>query len=138
MSRVQKKWLYCLLVLINIPVGLLSRFAPHLPFIVKEYGGDVFSASCIFFGVRFIAVKRSLSWVTAVSYLVCIAIETSQLCQAPWLNKIRHTFPFGILLGYGFLWSDWLCYAVGVIIGLCVAISCEKALPLVLRPSANP
>ncbi|MEX6690595.1 DUF2809 domain-containing protein [Danxiaibacter flavus] len=137
MSRVQKKWLYFVLVLINIPVGLLSRFAPHLPFIVKEYGGDVFSASCIFFGVRFLAVNKKLSWVAVVSYLVCMAIETSQLCQAPWLNKIRHTFPFGILLGYGFLWSDCLCYAVGVLIALCIAISCEKALPLVLRPSES-
>jgi hypothetical protein len=74
-----------------------------------------------FLGRTFWVTKTSLLKVTLYSYLSCIAIETSQLYQADWFNKIRHTFPFGILLGYGFLWNDWVCYAVGVLIALVIA-----------------
>jgi hypothetical protein len=74
-----------------------------------------------FLGRTFLGNKTSLLKVTLYGYLICIAIETSQLYHADWFNKIRHTFPFGILLGYGFLWNDWVCYAVGVLIALVIA-----------------
>ena len=63
-----------------------------------------------------------------LSYLLCITIEISELYQAPWIVNLRHTPPFGILLGYGFLWSDWLCYAVGVLAGLLIAFIMGKIL----------
>jgi hypothetical protein len=42
------------------------------------------------------------------------------------MQKLRHTPPFGLLLGYGFLWSDWICYAVGVLLGLFIALAFER------------
>jgi len=45
---------------------------------------------------------------------LCVAVEVSQLYRAPWLAALRAT-PLGALaLGQGFLWSDLLCYALGV------------------------
>jgi hypothetical protein len=44
-------------------------------------------------------------------------IEASQLYHAPWLDAIRRTTLGGLALGYGFLWSDLACYAVGVGLG---------------------
>jgi hypothetical protein len=127
MSVARKRWIYFILILINIPLGLASRrFANQLPDLIAVYGGDVLSASCIFFGIRFLLIKSSLLRVTLISYLVCISIETLQLYQADWIQKIRHTPPFGLLLGYGFLWSDWVCYAVGVFVGFFVAMLIEK------------
>jgi hypothetical protein len=32
-----------------------------------------------------------------------------------------------MILGFGFLWSDWLCYAIGVLIGWGIATFAEKA-----------
>ena len=127
MSTKRKRWIYFVLIVINIPLGLGSRkLSPELPYLAATYGGDVLSASCIFFGIRFLAVKAPLPQVALISYIVCVAIETLQLYQAEWIQKIRHTPPFGILLGYGFLWSDLICYAFGVLIGFLVALLVER------------
>ena len=45
------------------------------------------------------------------------AIEFSQLYQADWINALRRTTLGGLILGYGFLWSDLVCYTVGILIG---------------------
>ena len=51
-----------------------------------------------------------------LSYL----IEISQLYHAPWIDAIRATALGGLVLGFGFLWSDILCYTVGVLLGIIV------------------
>ena len=43
-------------------------------------------------------------------------IEISQLYHAPWIDAIRSTALGGLVLGFGFLWSDILCYTVGVLL----------------------
>ena len=124
-----RRWLYFVLILLTIPAGIGTR-NPYiaLPALVRTYGGDVLAATCIYFGVRFWATAKPLWKVALIAYLICIAIETLQLYQAPWIVKVRHTYPFGILLGYGFLWSDWLCYAVGVVLGVLVSVVTERLL----------
>lgn len=52
--------------------------------------------------------------------LFCFAIEFSQLYKAPWINELRHTLFGRLVLGEGFLWSDLLCYVVGIGIGILV------------------
>ena len=47
-------------------------------------------------------------------------IEISQLYHAPWIDAIRATALGGLVLGFGFLWSDILCYTVGVLLGIIV------------------
>ena len=54
----------------------------------------------------------------ALSFSYCI--EISQLYQADWINAIRGTTLGALVLGHGFLWSDILCYTVGV--GLAILI----------------
>ena len=49
-----------------------------------------------------------------------VAIETSQLYHAPWIDAIRRTRPGALVLGYGFLWSDLACYAAGVALATAV------------------
>jgi hypothetical protein len=123
----RRRWAYFILILITIPLGVGTRTNNiDWPALIRVYGGDVLSATCIFWGVRFVAIKMSLPKVTAMAYFICICIETLQLYQAPWIQAVRHTYPFGILLGYGFLWSDWICYAVGVLIALLMAYPLES------------
>jgi hypothetical protein len=127
MTHRRLRWLYVVLILVNIPAGLATRwYRSSFPTIVAEYGGDVLAASCIFFGVRFLLIKKPLWQVALWAYLVCILIETAQLYQAPWIVKFRSIPIVAIFLGRGFLWSDWLCYAVGVLIGWGIAVFSEK------------
>ena len=130
----KKRVLYIILIVITIPLGLATRYyADNFPLLIQQYGGDALSATCIFFGIRFLFISKKLISVGCISYLICIIIECLQLYQAPWIVKLRHTPPFGILLGYGFLWSDWLCYAAGVLLGIAVAIFFEKGLVKFLK-----
>jgi hypothetical protein len=43
-------------------------------------------------------------------------VEISQLYHAPWIDSIRQTTPGGLVLGFGFLWTDLVCYSVGIAI----------------------
>jgi hypothetical protein len=56
--------------------------------------------------------------VLALSFSVLI--EMSQIYHAPWIDSIRHTTLGGLVLGYGFLWGDLACYAVGIGLGLVI------------------
>ena len=122
---IRKRWLYFILILITIPLGAGSREI-ILPGWLQTNAGDVLAATCIFFGVRFIAINKKLTSVAVVSYIICIAIETLQLYQAPWIVQLRSNYITGTLLGHGFLWSDWLWYAIGVVIGACIGFYLEK------------
>jgi glycopeptide antibiotics resistance protein len=66
----------------------------------------------------------------AIALTLSYAIELSQLYQAAWINGIRDTRLGGLLLGHGFLWSDLLCYTVGITFGALVVAhlmgSCYK------------
>ena len=56
-------------------------------------------------------VRCNLPAALIVSYLV----ECSQLLHTPLLETLRATRIGGLALGYGFLWSDLLCYTVGAL-----------------------
>jgi hypothetical protein len=45
---------------------------------------------------------------------ICYGIELSQLYHARWIDNIRETNIGGLVLGFGFLWSDVLAYTLGV------------------------
>ena len=57
------------------------------------------------------------------AYCFCFVIELSQLYHAPWIDGLRHTRLGGLILGYGFLWSDLICYAVGVATGWLIELA---------------
>lgn len=42
--------------------------------------------------------------------------QDSQLYHAPWIDSIRATSLGGLVLGFGFLVSDLICYTCGVLI----------------------
>jgi len=41
----------------------------------------------------------------------------SQLYQPPWIHRLRDTTLGALTLGFGFKWTDLLCYAAGVALG---------------------
>jgi Protein of unknown function (DUF2809) len=74
----------------------------------------------VFVIVAFIAPRWSCLRVGGAALAVSYAVEVSQLYHAPWIDAVRHTRLGGLVLGYGFLWSDLVCYTVGVTLGVAI------------------
>ncbi len=107
--------IYIFLLLLIVVSGLLSRrISDFLPELVNIYIGDAIWAIMVYLLVCIIFIKWSVFRVAAISLLFCYVIELSQLYQAEWINNIRNTIIGGLVLGYGFLWSDLLAYAMGI------------------------
>ena len=109
---------YVLMMLLVIGLGLASRsFSAILPDFIATYAGDTLWALLTFLLIGFLLPSQSTASAAIMALAFAFFIEVSQLYQAPWINAIRQTLLGGLVLGYGFLWSDLLCYTVGVAIG---------------------
>ena len=71
----------------------------------------------MFLGIGFILPPARTVTIAALALGVSLAVEVSQLYQADWINALRHTRVGGLILGYGFKWSDLLCYTAGCLLG---------------------
>jgi hypothetical protein len=102
-------------------LGIGSRhYAEHLPGFVAAYAGDTLWAFVAFLVIGLL-LPRASTWAVALLALsFSVLIEASQLYHAPWIDSIRLTTLGGLVLGYGFLWSDLTCYAVGVGLGILI------------------
>lgn len=114
---------YLILTLVVIALGLLSRNTGVCTSdFVKMYLGDVLWATMVYFGCRFLFVNWSRRVSFGIALVFSCLIEVSQLYHAPWIDAIRATTLGGLVLGFGFLWSDIACYTVGVTLGVAVDI----------------
>lgn len=105
------KYLCCAITC--IPIGLASRECAHLlPPFLALYAGDILWAVLVYFLIRSFVTDPKSSVISAL--LFSFAIEFLQLYNAPWIGRIRNTILGGLVLGFGFLWSDLLCYATGI------------------------
>ena len=109
--------LYLILTIITIILGLLSRKVQGLPQIISSYSGDALWALMVFFLFSFLFNKKSTIFILVISIIFSYGIEISQLYHAPWIDSIRATTLGGLILGFGFLWSELICYTVGIVIG---------------------
>lgn len=101
-------------------LGLASRrYLGEVPF-VRAYVGDGLWALMVFFGIALIANQWPTNRVALVALLIAYSIEISQLYHAPWIDSVRATRLGSLVLGFSFVWSDLLCYSVGVAIGFII------------------
>ena len=91
--------------------------ADQLPKLVNLYLGDALWALLIFLIMGFIFNKLASFRLTIFALLFCYLTEISQLYHASWIDEIRSTTIGGLVLGFGFLWSDILAYSIGVSAG---------------------
>lgn len=70
----------------------------------------------MFFIVWSLCIDLSLKKIALASLTMTYLIEISQLYQAEWIKNIRSTTMGRLVLGQGFLWSDLLAYAGGIIL----------------------
>jgi hypothetical protein len=95
-------------------------FASSLPFLMGTYAPDTLWALLVFLVVLLLRPALPTLHAFSIALLVSYGVEFSQLYQAPWLNQIRDTRLGGLLLGHGFLWSDLVCYTVGIALGAAI------------------
>ncbi|WP_342027874.1 DUF2809 domain-containing protein [Fictibacillus solisalsi] len=114
-----KRAIYLLFIVITIIVGLASRaYGSSLPDFLAENIGDALWAAMVYFGFRFLLIRKNLRTAMALSFLFSFGIEFSQLYQADWINQVRDTLPGALILGKGFLAADLVRYAAGIILAM--------------------
>ncbi len=115
--RRRRSW-YIALAILTILSGLLSRsqLVP-LPSLIATYGGDTLWALVVFwcFCILFPQTKTRTMGIAAIA--CSFAVEVSQFYHAPWIDALRHTTLGGLILGFGFKWSDLVCYSLGILAG---------------------
>ena len=114
----RNRYFYFFLILLVVTIGLTSRkMSDQLPKLVNLYLGDALWALMIFLIAGFIFQKYSPEKIVLIATSFCYLIEISQLYHAPWIDALRSTTLGGLVLGFGFLWSDILAYSAGICFG---------------------
>ena len=108
--------LYFFLIIATIGLGLASR-ADFIPKLIYPFLGDILYSLMIFFIIGFIFIDFSPLKIALISIGICYIIELNQFYEANWIVEIRNNKLGGLLLGYGFLWSDLISYLVGGVLG---------------------
>lgn len=104
------RFVYFILALLTIALGIASRKIAGIPLFL----GDILYAVMVYFGFRWVFLKSKRPWHIGLPLLFCFAIEIQQLSTAAALVAIRETTLGHYVLGQGFLWSDLLCYTMGI------------------------
>nr|WP_088328279.1 DUF2809 domain-containing protein [Bacillus cereus] len=127
MNTKRNRLLYATFTILVIILGLSSRkFAFALPTLLNDYLDDALWALMIFIGFGFLFPKIETKKLAFISLMFCYGIEVSQLYHAEWIDSIRATTLGGLVLGYGFLWSDLVAYTIGVGIGFLFELILRK------------
>lgn len=120
-SHHQLRRTYFVAVIITILLGLASRKLGYLLFsFLAENAGDVLWAMMVYFGFRFLFLKKNILTAIFLSFLFSFGIEFSQLYQEEWINQIRGTLLGALILGKGFLTVDLIRYTAGIVIASCL------------------
>jgi hypothetical protein len=126
--------LFLALAAATVGLGLATRaFRGVLPDVIGAYAGDVLWAAMVYLLIAAVWSRAPIRHVAAGAATFSLAIELSQLYHAPWIEAVRQTRLGGLVLGFGFLWSDLACYAAGI--ALAAALDHQRAFRFAARHS---
>jgi hypothetical protein len=112
------RFVYIIATAIVVIAGLASRrYRGDLPAFLAEYAGDTLWALMLFLIVSSLLAGWSILARAAISLALSLLVELSQLYHAPWIDSIRQTTLGGLVLGFEFVWTDLVCYSMGIAIG---------------------
>ncbi|MEG2290515.1 MAG: DUF2809 domain-containing protein [Clostridium sp.] len=86
----------------------------------------------VYIGFGFSLSKSKIKYVAIGALIFSYGIELSQLYQGQWINVLRDTTIGGLILGHGFLFSDLICYTVGIAIGIIFEVILRKFRKVIL------
>jgi len=114
----RKAAIYLSCALVTIALGLASRhYGAYLPAFLAAYTGDTLWALLVFLAISVLAPDARLSRRGGAAITIAFLVEISQLYHAPWIDTLRATRIGGLVLGFGFLWTDLACYTAGISAG---------------------
>ncbi len=120
-KRIIRFVVYLIIVIATVGVGLLSRSGlVSSDTLFVKYGGDVLWAAMVYWGAAVLFFNRTYRAPFLFALLFSFGIEFSQFSHATWLMDMRSTRLGALILGHGFLFSDLICYTVGITIALFV------------------
>ena len=125
MLYVKQRIRYVILCSVTIVLGLFSR-SSYIPQLIYPYIGDVLYATMMFWVFACFYPNKISSKLLYYSIGLCFIIECSQLYQAEWINEIRYTKLGGLILGFGFLWTDLICYTIGGLLAYKIDVYIKK------------
>lgn len=127
MKQKRSRPLYGVITILVIILGIASRkFSIYLPQFINLYLGDALWAFMIFSGFGFLFTNLETKKLGLAALMFCYFIEVTQLYHSSWIDSIRRTTLGGLVLGYGFLWSDLIAYTMGVSIGFLLEVVAKK------------
>jgi hypothetical protein len=109
-------------MVIVIAIGLATHKMPQMfPDFTAKFGGDTLWASTAYLILVFLFPKIKPQKSAVIALLFSYSIELSRLYHAVWIDNVRGSTLGSLVLRHGFLWSDVVCYTVGV----CVVFICD-------------
>jgi hypothetical protein len=112
-----------------IILGLASRkYQSFLPEFINLYLGDAIWAMMVYYFFRIFAFKTGILNHGYFCLIYCYLTEISQIYHSPLIDSIRNTTIGGLVLGFGFLWSDIVSYSIGLIIACLLDFLLKKFL----------
>ncbi|OON69305.1 DUF2809 domain-containing protein [Hymenobacter sp. CRA2] len=114
----QRRGAFLGLAVVTALLGWSSRrFRAYLPAWVGAYAGDALWALMVFWLLSSALPQAKRGRRASAAWLFAVAIEVSQLYHASLLDALRRTTVGALVLGRGFLWSDIVCYTIGIAAG---------------------
>ncbi|MBI4645558.1 MAG: DUF2809 domain-containing protein [Bacteroidia bacterium] len=113
--------IYLLLAVLTGAIGIASRkFGDYIPDFFAKYTGDTPWACAGYFFLRMLFPNWKKIYSALTAFIISVVVECSQLFHPLWLDKVRNTIIGALLLGFGFKWSDFICYISGIILGILI------------------
>ena len=113
--------LFGILAVTTLLLGLLSRSDLITNgTLFTTYGGDILWAAMVYWGVALLVPQSTATTPLKVALIFSFLIEFSQLSHATWLMNLRATTLGALVLGHGFLFSDLICYTIGIGGAFCI------------------
>jgi hypothetical protein len=117
-------FLYLFILIIAGLTGIITRrYASLFPDFIAQYAGDTLWALALYFFIAILLYRQSIAFRSLLTALLSLAVEVLQKYHAPWIDQLRSTLIGGLILGFGFLWSDLLCYLAGITIAIIIELS---------------
>ncbi|MEO5567678.1 MAG: GNAT family N-acetyltransferase [Gemmatimonadaceae bacterium] len=111
----QPRVLHLGLLVATVAIGIATRRYPTaFPSLIARYGGDALWAGMVFWVIVLVRPAVATRHAAIIALAIAFSVELSQLYQVPWIDAVRASTIGSLVLGHGFLWTDLVCYSVGV------------------------
>ena len=112
---IRRRAAFLALAAVTIAVGLFVHLrGGALHPVTRDVLGDALWAMMIAWCAGTLTPRAPLLLRSGAAYVVCVAVELSQLYHSPGLDAARGTLPGRLTLGSGFDARDLAAYAAGV------------------------